>query len=58
MDPSLEIKVQMKIQQTLIESCFNDCVNSFKEERMTNNEKTCISNCGTRFMHTMAEFGR
>mgnify|MGYP000878446154 CR=1 FL=1 len=33
MDPSLEIKVQMKIQQTLIESCFNDCVNSFKEER-------------------------
>ena len=52
-----EIKYQMKLQSSVIESCFKDCVNGFREEQLTNGEKSCIQNCGKRYMGAFMAFG-
>ena len=53
-----EARYQMKLQSTVIESCFKDCINSFKEDKMTAGEKSCVGNCGTRYMQAFQEFGK
>ena len=53
-----EARYQMKLQSTVIESCFNDCVNSFKDDKMSSGEKSCVQNCGTRYMSAFQEFGK
>ena len=58
MDSNFEAKYQMKLQTQVIESCFKDCVNSFKEEQMTSAERVCIANCGTRYLKAFEQFGQ
>lgn len=54
----LETKAQMKMQTSVIESCFKDCINNFKEEQMSQSEKVCVENCASRYMGCMQEFGK
>ena len=48
----LEMKAQMKMQFQMIKSCFTDCVQSFREDQLTSNEKTCLQNCAMREIST------
>ena len=57
MQQEFEIKYQMKIQSSVIETCFKDCVNGFREDQLTNAEKTCVVNCGKRYMGAFQVFG-
>ena len=54
---ALEMKMQMKTQNQLLNSCFSDCVQSFREESLTSGEKSCLQNCAGRALKTMELFG-
>ena len=47
-----QIRMQMKLQNDLMEKCFVECVNSYREEALTNNEKSCVGNCARRYLAT------
>ena len=38
----LEMKAQMRMQFAMIKSCFSDCVQSFRDDALTSNEKSCL----------------
>ena len=48
----LEMKAQMKMQFQMIKSCFTDCVQSFREDQLTSQEKSCLQNCAMREIST------
>ena len=43
-----EMKAQMKMQFGMIRGCFTDCVQSFSNDALTANEKSCLQNCAKR----------
>merc|ERR1719242_1209883 len=45
---ALEMKMQMKTQNQLLNSCFGDCVQSFREDSLTGGEKSCLQHCAGR----------
>ena len=51
-----QIRMQMKLQNDLMEKCFVECVNSYREEALTNNEKSCVGNCARRYLATFQQF--
>lgn len=44
----MEMKAQMRMQFTMIKSCFEDCVQNFSEDALSTNEKSCLQNCAKR----------
>lgn len=38
----------MKMQFGMIRGCFTDCVQSFSNDALTANEKSCLQNCAKR----------
>ena len=40
-----EMKAQMKMQFAMIRQCFTDCVQNFRDDQLTSNEKSCLQNC-------------
>lgn len=38
----------MKMMFSVINTCYKDCVNDFRSEQLTANEKTCVTNCTKR----------
>ena len=54
----LEMKAQMQMQFAMIKGCFLDCVHSFRDDKLSANEKSCLQNCARRELNafqTMAE---
>ena len=47
-----EMKAQMKMQFAMMQSCFKDCVQSFRDDQLTANEKSCLQNCAMRELQT------
>ena len=45
---ALEQKLQFELVFGVISNCFDDCVNDFKSNELSSNEKTCLSNCAQR----------
>ena len=43
-----EMKAQMRMQFSMIKSCFEDCVQSFRDDQLSSNEKQCLQNCAMR----------
>ena len=48
----MEMKAQMKMQFTMIQSCFSDCVQNFRDDQLSSNEKSCLQNCAMRDVQT------
>ena len=44
----IEMKAQMQMQFGMIKNCFTDCVVSFREDRLTAKEQTCLQGCAKR----------
>ena len=58
MENADQARMQMKMQFSMVNSCFGDCVESFREATLSANEKQCLTNCGNRGMQTMQIFGQ
>ena len=43
-------RMEMKMQFATIKNCFSDCVQSFRDDQLSQNEKQCLQNCATREM--------
>ena len=44
----MEQRVQFEMVFSVINGCFNDCVNDFKSNDLTTAERTCLTNCAQR----------
>ena len=53
----MEMKAQMKMQFAMIKNCFTDCVISFREQGLTQKEKTCLQNCAIRDIGSFQQMG-
>ncbi|KAL6133234.1 hypothetical protein ACLB2K_056673 [Fragaria x ananassa] len=50
----LQIRDSLKMYNSLVESCFNDCVDSFTRKSLTKQEETCVRRCAEKFLkHSM-----
>ena len=43
-----EVLMIGKMSSGLVDDCFKSCVTSFREDRLTPSETTCLSNCGKK----------
>jgi hypothetical protein len=41
-------QIMLKMTLGMTKSCFGECVNSFKEDKLTTNEQNCIKKCASR----------
>ncbi len=48
----MEMKAQMRMQFQMIKGCFTDCVQNFRDDQLTSNEKSCLQNCAHREIQT------
>ena len=55
MSQMVEMRAQMKMQFSMIQSCFQDCVVSFREDQLTAKEQTCLRSCAVREASTFVE---
>ena len=46
-----------KMQNDMVNDCFQECINTFGENKLTHNEKECLTNCSYRAVATMDVFG-
>lgn len=40
----------MKFYSSLVDRCFNDCINDFTSKTLTTKEETCIQRCTDKFL--------
>ena len=55
MSEMLEMRAQMKMQFSMIESCFRDCVMNFRDDTLSANEQSCLRSCAVREASTFVE---
>lgn len=44
-----EYEDTMYIYNSIVELCFNECVNSFRSKELDKNENSCVLNCVKKF---------
>ncbi|PRQ43263.1 putative Tim10/DDP family zinc finger [Rosa chinensis] len=50
----LQIRDSLRMYNSLVESCFSDCVDSFTRKALTKQEDTCVRRCAEKFLkHSM-----
>ena len=49
-DQTIFMRYQFKLQNEMMHNCFTDCVNSFSQDSLSSGEKSCIQNCGKRYV--------
>lgn len=50
----LQIRDSLRMYNSLVERCFNDCVDSFKHKNLQKQEETCVNRCAEKFLkHSM-----
>lgn len=40
----------MRLYTSLVDRCFNDCVNDFTSENLTDREGSCLTKCAEKFL--------
>lgn len=51
---NLQLRDSLKMYNSLVERCFNDCVDSFTRKSLQKQEETCVMRCAEKFMkHSM-----
>ncbi|KAK9170486.1 hypothetical protein Syun_002626 [Stephania yunnanensis] len=46
--------IYLRMYNTLVERCFNDCVDSFRRKSLDKQEETCVRRCAEKFLkHSM-----
>ncbi|KAG2670171.1 mitochondrial import inner membrane translocase subunit Tim9 [Juglans microcarpa x Juglans regia] len=50
----LQIRDSLRMYNSLVERCFNDCVDNFKHKSLQKQEETCVQRCAEKFLkHSM-----
>ncbi|KAJ1407333.1 hypothetical protein Fmac_022179 [Flemingia macrophylla] len=50
----LQIRDSLRMYNSLVERCFNDCVDTFKHKSLQKQEETCVRRCAEKFLkHSM-----
>ncbi|KAL6200187.1 PREDICTED: mitochondrial import inner membrane translocase subunit Tim9 [Fragaria vesca subsp. vesca] len=50
----LQIRDSLRMYNSLVERCFNDCVDTFKHKSLQKQEETCVKRCAEKFLkHSM-----
>ena len=45
-----QVKDFMRLYSSLVDRCFNDCVNDFTSQKLTGNEDKCLGRCMDKFI--------
>ncbi|OBA14434.1 mitochondrial import inner membrane translocase subunit Tim9 [Ogataea polymorpha] len=40
----------MRLYTSLVDRCFNDCVNDFTSNKLSSREETCLNKCAEKFL--------
>ena len=54
----MDARIQMKMQFSMINACYTDCVSSFSSGDISAKEKACLTNCGSRGVQLMHLFSK
>lgn len=50
----LQIRDSLKLYNSLVERCFNQCVESFRRKTLDKQEETCVRRCAEKYLkHSM-----
>ncbi|XP_010520276.1 PREDICTED: mitochondrial import inner membrane translocase subunit TIM9-like [Tarenaya hassleriana] len=50
----LQLRDSLRMYNSLVERCFNDCVDNFTRKTLQKQEETCVMRCAEKFLkHTM-----
>ncbi|XP_054792256.1 mitochondrial import inner membrane translocase subunit Tim9-like [Prosopis cineraria] len=50
----LQIRDSLRMYNSLVERCFNDCVDNFKHKSLHKQEESCVRRCAEKFLkHSM-----
>ena len=50
----LQVRDSLRMYNSLVERCFNDCVDTFKHKKLQKQEETCVHRCAEKFLkHSM-----
>ncbi|KAI4322142.1 hypothetical protein L6164_021862 [Bauhinia variegata] len=50
----LQIRDSLRMYNSLVERCFDDCVESFKHKSLQKQEESCVRRCAEKFLkHSM-----
>ncbi|NP_001295685.1 mitochondrial import inner membrane translocase subunit Tim9 isoform X1 [Jatropha curcas] len=50
----LQVRDSMRMYNSVVERCFNDCVDSFTRKSLQKQEETCVIRCAEKFLkHSM-----
>lgn len=49
-----KLRCSLRMYNSLVEKCFNDCVDTFKHKSLQKQEETCVRRCAEKFLkHSM-----
>ncbi|VEU21533.1 DEKNAAC102628 [Brettanomyces naardenensis] len=48
----------MRLYTSLVDRCFNDCVNNFTSDKLTDREETCLNKCAEKFLKHSERVGQ
>ncbi|GLJ24666.1 hypothetical protein SUGI_0471680 [Cryptomeria japonica] len=50
----LQIRDSLRMYNSLVERCFNNCVDSFRRKTLDKQEETCVQRCAEKYLkHSM-----
>ncbi|PON33516.1 Tim10/DDP family zinc finger [Parasponia andersonii] len=50
----LQVRDSLRMYNSLVERCFNDCVDTFKHKSLQKQEESCVWRCAEKFLkHSM-----
>ncbi|PON64203.1 Tim10/DDP family zinc finger [Trema orientale] len=50
----LQVRDSLRMYNSLVERCFNDCVDTFKHKSLQKQEESCVRRCAEKFLkHSM-----
>ncbi|OAY61235.1 mitochondrial import inner membrane translocase subunit TIM9 [Manihot esculenta] len=50
----LQVRDSMRMYNSVVERCFNDCVDNFTRKSLQKQEETCVMRCAEKFLkHSM-----
>ncbi|KAJ8750620.1 hypothetical protein K2173_015795 [Erythroxylum novogranatense] len=50
----LQLRDSLRMYNSLVERCFNDCVDNFSRKSLQKQEETCVTRCAEKFLkHSM-----
>lgn len=48
----------MRLYTSLVDRCFNDCVNNFTSDTLTSQEEGCLNKCAAKFLKHSERVGQ